>query len=118
MVLTYAEYLAHYGVKGMKWGVRHDRQRTSRRKDRRSEERKQIDAIRKSKKKAKNMTNEELRQITQRLNMEAQYNRLNLEVNHPFLKLGKDVVTRKASTALSDLGDYIWWGPGGKPKKN
>ena len=27
---TYPDYLAHYGVKGMKWGVRHDQARSSR----------------------------------------------------------------------------------------
>lgn len=116
MILTRDEYLAHYGVKGMKWGVRKDRVRSTvgrtvstvrkkraaqvaRENAKRSPERKQVDSIRKTKKKAKYMTDAELKTAINRLNLETQYNRLSLEVYSPGKKFARDFVMRSGNKA-------------------
>ena len=62
-------YLQHYGVKGMKWGVRKARRSTD------SAEVKQI-----RKKKVKQMTNAELKKANERIRLEQEYKRLNPNV--------------------------------------
>ena len=57
------EYLAHYGVKGMRWG---------RRKGNPSEDHKKVAAIRK--KKVSEMSNAELREALNRMKMQNEYN--------------------------------------------
>ena len=59
-------YLQHYGVKGMKWGVRKARRSAD------SAEAKQI-----RKKKVKEMSNAELRKLNERIRLEQEYKRLN-----------------------------------------
>ena len=59
-------FLAHYGKKGMKWGVR---------KANLSPEHASVKAIRKSK--AKSLTDAELKQAIGRMNLEKQYKDLN-----------------------------------------
>ena len=59
-------YLQHYGVKGMKWGVR---------KARRSSDSAEVKQIRK--KKVSQMSNAELRKANERIRLEQEYKRLN-----------------------------------------
>lgn len=59
-------YLQHYGVKGMKWGVR---------KARRSADSAEVKQIRK--KKVSQMSNAELRKANERIRLEQEYKRLN-----------------------------------------
>lgn len=102
MLLTHEEHLAHYGVKGMKWGVRHDRQRVGRKareQAKRSPERRQVDSIRKTKKKSRYMTDAELKMAINRLNLETQYNRLSLEVYSPGKKFARDFIMRSGNKA-------------------
>lgn len=141
MLLTHEEYLAHYGVKGMKWGVRRAERRaysaskrkfktrdprklsekeqldfmddyerrlanrknkTSRKAQeqaKRSSERRQVDSIRENKKKARYMTDAELKTAINRLNLETQYNRLSLEVYSPGKKFARDFIMRSGNKA-------------------
>lgn len=114
MTISQEAYLEHYGVKGMKWGVRKDRESLSSRVSRarrerqkkeaakRSPERREVDKIR-SKKKAKYMTDAELKTAINRLNLETQYNRLSLEVYSPGKKFTKDFLTRSGNKSADAI---------------
>lgn len=89
----YNNYLMHYGVKGMKWGIRHDKPTSGRRaekrkaKQRRAEKRKtniskmrnytgsnKSDALKSARRKDINkMSNADLQKTVNRLNLERQY---------------------------------------------
>lgn len=72
------QYLAHYGVLGMKWGVRKDRSSKSsskRRKSKVSADYKEAKTL--NKKGAKKLSNAEMRKVIERLNLERQYKTLN-----------------------------------------
>lgn len=87
--------LYHFGIKGMKWGIRRfqnkDGSRTSagkKRYDDRSDDRKTVDEIRK--KKIYQMSNAELRKVNERLQLEQQYS--GLSSNSSVVKKGFSVV--------------------------
>lgn len=69
--------LYHYGVLGMKWGVRRDRSRSggSRRKRSMSDDAREASAIKK--KKVRQMSNAELKKLNERTRLEQEYSRLN-----------------------------------------
>ena len=69
--------LYHYGVLGMKWGVRRDRSRSSgsRRKRSMSDDAREASAIKK--KKVSQMSNAELKKLNERSRLEQEYSRLN-----------------------------------------
>ena len=69
--------LYHYGVLGMKWGVRRDRSRSggSRRKRSMSDDAREASAIKK--KKVSQMSNSELKKLNERSRLEQEYSRLN-----------------------------------------
>lgn len=69
--------LYHYGVLGMKWGVRRDRSRSggSRRKRPSSQDSREASAIKK--KRLNEMSNAELRKFNERTRLEQEYSRLN-----------------------------------------
>ena len=78
------DYLAHWGIKGMKWGVRRFQNRdgtrtqagNARRKNRTySSDYEKSKSLRK--KKASELSNEELRQLNDRMRLEMQYKDLN-----------------------------------------
>ena len=76
--------IQHYGVKGMKWGVRRSdaqlaRARKARKKDNRSGDRKLVDkSIDKSKKSGVgSLSNKQLKQVNSRLELERKYKQLN-----------------------------------------
>lgn len=74
------EEFAHYGVKGMKWGIRKDRYSGKRRKYKKSDEPDDSEDYKNAKsigKKSLNqMTNEEIRQLNQRMQLENQNKQL------------------------------------------
>lgn len=77
--------LEHYGVKGMKWGVRKDRSSKSsgtKKKSSRSEaqaKKKRAAAAKKAANDPKNMSNDELRRQNERMRLEQEFKRLKKE---------------------------------------
>lgn len=85
--LDYDSILEHYGIKGMKWGVRRSKKQIARDNARRAEEGKQVTlskdakaadkAARKAVKKGvSSLSNEELKVLNERLNLERNFERL------------------------------------------
>lgn len=102
--------LTHWGVKGQKWGVRRyrntDGSLTQAGKSRYSEKNDQHDDYRKahSKKSVKTMSDKELREVNNRLQMERQYKDLSKKA-----KVGKNAVSsfvKGAATLTAVAGAY------------
>lgn len=78
MLVNENDVLAHFGIKGMRWGVRRTPEQLGHRKkgksNNRSEDEKEVSSLRK--KKTKNLSNKELEKITKRMNLERQYSEL------------------------------------------
>ena len=71
-------YLTHYGIKGMRWGVRRSKSELGRvpRKQRKwSEDARSTASIKK--KKVSQMSNAELKKVNERIRLEQEYSRLN-----------------------------------------
>lgn len=80
------DFFAHYGVKGMKWGVtRSGRSRPKGSVDHRS-------AQKIAKKKPYQMSNKELKKLNERRNLEDNYRRLNPSVFKKTAGIGKGIV--------------------------
>lgn len=86
----YNNELYHYGVKGMRWGVRKKRESSSERSARIERE-------------LSNMTDEELRNRNNRLNMERQYRIYNTPQQSKGQKLVKEVVGNPAKQVAAVL---------------
>lgn len=74
------DHLAHYGIKGMKWGIRKNRQSggSSKRKSRQdgwSDEAREVQRLKK--KKPQELSNAELKRMNERIQLEQNYARLN-----------------------------------------
>lgn len=72
------EELYHYGVKGMKWGVRKSRTSSGKKSSKTkgwSKDAKRANAIKK--KSVKQMSNAELKELNKRMELESNYHRLN-----------------------------------------
>lgn len=71
-------YLKHYGVLGMKWGVRKDRYNrnsiVANKKQNSSEDYKEARAL--ERKKPSELSNQELKKLNERMNLESNYSRL------------------------------------------
>ena len=95
--------LMHYGVLGMKWGVRKDRSSGSSRKRGKnswSDDAKEARAIRK--KGVKQMSNAELKKLNERTRLEQEYSRLNPSA----VKQGWKVVAATAGVMGTIAGMY------------
>lgn len=90
--VQHSDDIYHYGVKGMKWGVRKDRQIASKKKT-------------KPQPKYKTLSDEELRKRVNRFNLEKQYKQLDYEMNTPervkfVKKIGKQFVDQAVVSAI------------------
>ena len=97
--------LLHYGVLGMKWGVRRSEKQLAR--ARKKAEAKQVHedyAKAHSKKSVKSMSNQELRDVNNRLQMEKQYKSLNKKANKG--KKAVDTFVGTAGTITAAVGAY------------
>lgn len=116
-----SDYFAHHGVKGMRWGIRHDKpssgkkrasgvketSKVSRKEARlnsRSESRKQYDETRS--KKTYQMSDEELRAVLNRMNMEKQYKNLNRELYHPGQQFAVKSLQQIGKIGIGAFGAY------------
>lgn len=78
-IMTESEYLEHFGIPGMKWGVRHGRSKGSGKTSRKSKKssrptNSESDFLRETKKRdVSTMSNEDLQRINTRLNLENNY---------------------------------------------
>ena len=115
----YDPYLAHYGVKGMKWGVRKNRRGSAKKSDKkiRSEEPEKKPSGRPATKISKrahrkdpasSLTNKELKIRNERLRLEREYKNLQ---NDKAFKKGRTVagvvVTAAAAVAISAVSEAV-----------
>lgn len=87
-----ADELYHFGVKGMKWGVRHDKKRVA------SEDYTRSRDI--MKKKPYEMSNRELQEANHRLQLENTYKN-----NRSYKGVGKKFVDRFEQTSVQQIAD-------------
>lgn len=105
---TLDDVLEHYGIKGMRWGVRRTDEQLARARGRRRSSRREKSpdaaAAEEAKKKAKkggvsSLSNQELKKLNERLNLEQNYERLtSTKDNKNKLKKGEE--TAKSITSL------------------
>lgn len=104
-------YIQHYGVKGMKWGVRRDR-RTRGSEDHRT-------AKKLKKKRLSEMSNTELNTLNKRMRLENEYRSLKeqqstINRGHRYVKTALALVTTAGAVykGAKVLNDYLTSGPG------
>lgn len=117
--LTEGEHIEHYGVKGMRWGVRKDGGAGSSRKRKPAKEGESADSARKSNTNArakrsgtKALSNKELQDAITRMQLEQNYKRLAVNekpaiqrfVASTLLDIGKQTVT---NTVRSEVNDRV-----------
>lgn len=101
------EMLQHYGILGMKWGVRRTPAQLTRANGRAGKT-ESSDEIKKMSDKIKNMSDSELRSKINRLQMEKQYKQLSRPVISVGRKFVQDVLTNAAKqTATSYVSKYM-----------
>ncbi len=91
----YPNYLMHHGVKGMKWGVRKvKRSASSFNKKRISKYSNDYNETRTLRRKSsKKLSNEQLRKLNKRMNLEQEYNRLSTSQVNRGLSIVKNIVS-------------------------
>lgn len=95
-------YLAHYGIKGMKWGVRRyqnkDGSYTAAGKRRRYNNSSDYEETRSLRKKNyRELSNEELKKLNKRMNLESEYRRLNPQGIFRGQKAAKTIISLAAT---------------------
>lgn len=93
-----AEFVRHYGVKGQKWGVR--RNQTSKTSSSSKKKAKKKSSVNDPLAKTKNLTNDELRKVVDRMRLEQQYIELSRSQS---TATGKKVAAKILKTAGNTL---------------
>lgn len=106
--------LYHFGVKGMKWGVRKDRKRSVGTRRSKSDSKDYTETRDLLKKSPNKLSNSELRKINERLNLEQQYSNLTTvqkQKGNRFVdKLGnnmKQTIANDVSKQLMNVGKIV-----------
>ena len=102
MTMDYKTYLEHYGVLGMHWGVRKDRNGVRRGRRRRTPSEDYILTKDLRKKHLSEMSNVELRQLNERLNLESQYLRMSQTKIHKGQKFIADILKEMGKEAAKN----------------
>ncbi len=97
--------LTHYGVKGMKWGVRRSEAQLARAAEKRGQKRAARDE---QKNKIKNMSDDDLRSAINRMNMERQYAQLTGTTNQQLgaRKVGQ-IVAKEGGQVLTNAAKQV-----------
>lgn len=115
---AYPDYLAHYGVPGMKWGVRRKQESSGSKKSRRQKRRAtyskdylESESLRK--KNYKQLSNAELNKLNKRMNLEQNYKRLNPKGIDKGIAVSKKIIAVGATAAgIYALSKNPWVGVG------
>lgn len=103
-ILDNEDFLEHFGIKGMKWGVRHaigpEGRVSSKRVITPSSDAQQVHALRT--KHVSELSNQELRQLTQRVDLEQKYSK----INPTTVKRGKLAIAEVIATGALITGVY------------
>lgn len=101
---SHTDDLYHHGIKGMKWGVRRKRTTlvSTKPKKRSSQSEDHIRAKQLKKKKVSQMSNAELRELNNRLQLESQYKNLKRQNVSAGRKFVKDVAYETAKNTASE----------------
>ena len=97
-----SDQLTHYGVLGMKWGRRKDRRSsaTSSSNSRPSNDHKR--KVKLEKKKLSELTNDEIRELNTRLQLERQYRDLNPQTINKGKNVVTDILAKSAKQAVTN----------------
>lgn len=94
--------LYHHGVKGMKWGVRKSRSGSSNRRRKSSKSEDHIRAKQLKKKRLNQLSNAELRELNNRMQLESQYKNLKRQKVSAGRKFVQDVAYETAKNTASE----------------
>ena len=91
----YPDYMYHHGVKGMKWGVRKKVKNTveslsSKHTKNYSSDYEETRALRR--KSSKKLSNEQLKKLNRRMNLEQEYNRLSTQTTNRGINIARNIV--------------------------
>lgn len=115
---AYPDYLAHYGVPGMKWGVRRQHASSGSKKSRRQKRRATyskdyLESEPLRKKNYKQLSNAELTKLNKRMNLEQNYKRLNPKGIDKGIAVSKKIIAVGATAAgIYALSKNPWVGVG------
>lgn len=115
---AYPDYLAHYGVPGMKWGVRRKQVSSGSKKSRRQKRRATyskdyLESEPLRKKNYKQLSNAELNKLNKRMNLEQNYKRLNPKGIDKGIAVSKKIIAVGATAAgIYALSKNPWVGVG------
>lgn len=101
-------FLEHFGIKGMKWGVRRNKQQLSD-----SADHTRVASLRKKSRfgKTRKLSNEELRAVIERMNLEQQFSNLKKQRSGDGAKIAKELLIgigkEHAKKALTDASGHV-----------
>lgn len=99
--------LYHFGVKGMKWGIRKDRKRSVSSKRSRSDSKDYAESRDLLKKSPNKLSNAELRKINERLNLEQQYSNLTTSQKQKGNRFIDKVGNQMKQTAANEVSKQL-----------